>query len=212
MGNLNKQPLVYRSRIIDNIFVEDNVRILNCEILGVCYMGYQSYINSGTIRSYVEIGRYCSIGRNVSIGLGTHNINSLSTSSFFETSDQIKLASNDPKRRVKIGNDVWIGDNVLIDSGLNIGDGCIIGAGSVVTKDIEPYSIIVGVPGRLLRMRFDDVLIDELKRLKWWEYPPNVLKENQDIDINKFIFNLKNINDFSKFEINYTKIDKSKQN
>ncbi|GAH01455.1 unnamed protein product, partial [marine sediment metagenome] len=106
---------MYRDPVFHNctgkykIHGEKNVKISNCEILGDLFIGYNSYINSGFIRSYVEIGRYCSIGRNVSIALGVHDHSFLSTSPFFEKQNnnfKLPLAQENPKRRVIIGNDV----------------------------------------------------------------------------------------------------------
>ena len=68
-----------------------------------------------------------------------------------------------------IGNDVWIGQNAVILPGVHIGDGAIIGANSVVGSDVEPYTIVVGNPARVLRKRFDEELIDLMLRLKWWD-------------------------------------------
>ena len=68
-----------------------------------------------------------------------------------------------------IGNDVWIGQNVVILPGVHIGDGAIIGANSVVGSDVEPYTIVVGNPARLLRKRFDDELIDLMLKFRWWD-------------------------------------------
>jgi virginiamycin A acetyltransferase len=68
-----------------------------------------------------------------------------------------------------IGNDVWIGQNAVILPGVHIGDGAIIGANSVVGSDIDPYTIVVGNPARVLRKRFDDELIDLMLRFKWWD-------------------------------------------
>ena len=67
-----------------------------------------------------------------------------------------------------IGNDVWIGQNAVILPGVHIGDGAIVGANSVVGSDIDPYTIVVGNPARILRKRFDDELIDLILRFKWW--------------------------------------------
>ena len=68
-----------------------------------------------------------------------------------------------------IGNDVWIGQNAVILPGVNIGDGAIIGANSVVGSDVDPYTIVVGNPARVLRKRFDDELIEMMLRFKWWD-------------------------------------------
>lgn len=68
-----------------------------------------------------------------------------------------------------IGNDVWIGQHAVILPGIHIGDGAIIGADSVVGSDVEPYTIVVGNPARLLRKRFDDELIGLLLSFKWWD-------------------------------------------
>ena len=68
-----------------------------------------------------------------------------------------------------IGNDVWIGQNAVILPGVHIGDGAIIGANSVVGKNVEPYTIVVGNPAKVLRKRFDDELIGLLQSFKWWD-------------------------------------------
>ncbi len=70
-----------------------------------------------------------------------------------------------------IGNDVWIGQNATILPGVHIGDGAIIGANSVVASDVEPYSIVVGNPVKLIRYRFDEELTSLLLKFKWWDKP-----------------------------------------
>lgn len=161
------------------VFAEPCVRVLNTSLIGVSYFGFGSYINSGFIRSYVEIGRYCSIGRNVSVGLGNHNHQGLTTSPFFEQNNsgsKLPLAQENPKRRVLIGNDVWIGDSVLITSGVKIGDGAVVAAGSVVTKDVTPYMIVGGVPAKPIRERFNEDITNRLLKLRWWELKPEIIK------------------------------------
>ena len=60
---------------------------------------------------------------------------------------------------VEIGNDVWIGKSSIILSGITIGDGAVIAAGSIVTKDVEPYSVVAGIPAKLIKKRFNDNII-----------------------------------------------------
>ena len=87
--------------------------------------------------------------------------------------------------RVKIGNDVWIGEHVMIKRGVKIGDGVIIAAGSIVTKEVEPYSIVAGVPAKLIRKRFDDSTIERLMKLKWWNYDLSGFSKDIPFDIPK---------------------------
>lgn len=85
------------------------------------------------------------------------------------------------KKKTVIGSDVWIGTNVTILNGVKIGDGSVIGANTIVTKDVPPYSIVVGNPGKIVKFRFDEKQIEELLRLKWWELPKDILIKNFDL-------------------------------
>ena len=192
-----------------NIMSEDNTKITNLELFGALFIGAYSYINSGFCRSNVEIGRYTSIGRQVTLGLGVHDINCFSTSSCFSAyynSPQLSLASENPKRRVIIGNDVWIGDGVFIKSGVKIGDGAVIGANCVVTKDVPPYSVVAGVPGRIIRNRFSDDVINKMLSIKWWCYEHgDIIRwlESSNCHMSELIINASNFLK-NKQSINYT--------
>jgi hypothetical protein len=85
-----------------------------------------------------------------------------------------------PQAGVTIGHDVWIGMNCLIPKALTIGHGAIVGAGSVVTKDVEPYSIVAGNPARVIRYRFDPETIARFLALGWWEYDLESLRKELD--------------------------------
>ena len=76
-----------------------------------------------------------------------------------------------------VGSDVWIGYDAVILSGVRIGDGAIIGARAVVTKDVEPYAIVGGVPARPIRMRYDQETIRALESLRWWDLPAPQVKQ-----------------------------------
>ena len=90
-----------------------------------------------------------------------------------------------------IGNDVWIGSNVLLLPGISIGDGAIIAAGAVVTKDIEPYSIVGGVPAKEIRKRCSEEKIKKLIQLKWWNWEEKTIAKKIELfwDIDKFLSN-----------------------
>ncbi|WP_277454734.1 CatB-related O-acetyltransferase [Janibacter sp. DB-40] len=162
------------------VFAEPEARLFNAQLFGTVFFGFASYINSGHLRSYTEVGRYCSLGRDVTIGLGHHDSDVLSTSSWFSFPTdryQQRLAARDPVRRVIVGHDVWIGDGVKIMSGVRIGTGAIIGAGSIVTKDVPAYGVVAGSPARLLKQRFPSETIDRLLESRWWELDPTQLRQ-----------------------------------
>uniref|UniRef100_UPI003AB17DE5 DapH/DapD/GlmU-related protein n=3 Tax=Oscillospiraceae TaxID=216572 RepID=UPI003AB17DE5 len=81
------------------------------------------------------------------------------------------------EQRVVIGNDVWLGHNAVIMGGVTIGDGAVVGAGAVVTHDVAPYDVVAGVPARRLRRRFDGETAAALGRIRWWDWPHELLRE-----------------------------------
>lgn len=109
-------------------------------------------------------------------GLGSHPVDYLSTSpSFYGSAPPVShpagtASSYVENRPVSIGNDVWIGSGVTVLDGVTIGDGAILAAGSVVTKDVAPYSIVAGIPGHVIGVRFDDAVVRRLLALRWWNY------------------------------------------
>ncbi len=82
---------------------------------------------------------------------------------------------------ITIENDVWIGANAVILKGVKIGNGAIIGAGTIVRDDVPPYAICIGNPGRIVKYRFDDEIIDLLLKSKWWMLNKNELEEHEDL-------------------------------
>ena len=126
-------------------------------------------------RDKLIIGKYCQIAPGVEFVMNdaNHQMNAVSTFPFYtlEGWEMEQPASSDMpfKGDTVIGNDVWIGQNAVILPGVQIGDGAIVGANSVVGSNIDPYTIVVGNPARVLRKRFDDELIDLMLRFKWWD-------------------------------------------
>ena len=121
------------------------------------------------------IGKFCQIASGVEFMMNdaNHQMNAVSTFPFYTLEgwemDAPDAADMPFKGDTVIGNDVWIGQNAVILPGVHIGDGAIIGANSVVGSDVDPYTIVVGNPAKLLRKRFDTELIELLLRFKWWD-------------------------------------------
>ena len=151
-------------------------------------------------RDKLKIGKFCSIacGARFLFTSGNHSLKSLSTYTFpifFEEwgLDRADITSAwDNKGDIIVGNDVWIGFEAVIMQGVKIGDGAIIGSRAVVTKDVEPYTIVDGVPAKPIRKRFGDETIKALLDLRWWDFPAEKIKENlpaiQAGDINNLHF------------------------
>lgn len=142
-----------------------------------------------------NIGKYCSIGPNFLCGWGIHPLNGISTSPmFYSTIRQNGYSLTDEnkfveRKRITIGNDVFIGANVIVLDGVSIGDGAVIGAGAVVSKDIPPYAIAVGCPIQILHYRFERKVIQDLETIKWWDFDSSKIYmiEKYFFDVDSFI-------------------------
>lgn len=123
------------------------------------------------------IGRFCSIALGVEFCMGgnrNHNPNWITTypfASFQGNAWQGANSSFELKGDTVIGNDVWIGYKAHIMPGVTIGDGAIIATKAVVTKDVQPYTIVGGNPAAPIRKRFPDETIAALLRIQWWNWP-----------------------------------------
>lgn len=151
------------------------------------------------------IGKFCSIasGTKFIMGSANHRLGSVTTYPFnvfggsWQENTPDHMSQLPFKGDTVIGNDVWIGRESIIMPGVKIGDGAIIAAYSVVTKDVEPYSVIGGNPARFIKKRFNDELIELLLEFKWWDLPPEklvtVLPLLCDFDLEKVTKKIKEI-------------------
>lgn len=169
---VTKKDIVVPATIVKHSF--PNVDIMPGTILsGENLIGEYTYIGFNCIITQSTIGRYCSIANNVSIGIGEHKINKVSTNSIFYK-DPFKTLT---EKECITGNDVWIGSNVVIRRGVTIGDGAIIGANSFVNRDVKPFEIVAGSPVKHIRMRFSEKQIEAISKSNWWNEDMNSAKE-----------------------------------
>jgi virginiamycin A acetyltransferase len=132
------------------------------------------------------IGKFCQIASGVRFIMNgaNHAMGGISTYPFevFGKSWSNTLSNDLNKGDTVIGNDVWIGNSATIMPGVKIGHGAIIGTNTLVTKDVAPYTIVGGNPGKLIRNRFDQQTIDFLLELAWWDWPiERITKHVKDI-------------------------------
>ena len=158
------------------------------------YIGDANYA-TGSTRTHVLIGRYCSIAFRVKFILGLNHRHYEATTYPFEDfeigatrpDDDANHAYDVNHYQIIIGNDVWIGADVILLSGVHIGNGAVIGAGAVVTRDVPPYAIVVGSPARVVKYRFPQETIDKMQRIKWWNWERTTIqarwREMKDVEV-----------------------------
>ena len=155
----------------------------------------------------VEIGSFCSFGKNIGIYTSNHDINYASTQGYIyrkffndnHPGEKLEKASlSRSKGPVIIKNDVWIGDGAKIMSGVTIGNGACIGAGSVVTKNVNDYDVVAGVPAKKIKSRFTNPeIVSFLLKTEWWNWSDKQIRSNKAF----FETNFNEIDDLSQIKI-----------
>lgn len=183
-----KEAGISNTRFLKQCLFEQGVN-LSSQVIAKspsAFIGAYSYMNDGGyMRSGVFIGRFCSIGRRVSLGAGSHPMAGLSThpslvhgmgSPYSEAERAALRIRNKPQNPTIIGNDVWIGDGVVVAAGVRIGTGAVIGANAVVTRDVPAYAIVKGIPAEVNRHRFPPEIVARLLATEWWEQPLEIIR------------------------------------
>ena len=151
-------------------------------------LGDYSYIERHAQAIYAKIGKFSAIAATASINALEHPIERVSQHKITYRPNEYFLAKKIDSRfretrmahGVEIGNDVWIGYGAVIMAGVKIGDGAVIGAAAVVTKDVEPYAIVAGVPAKFLRWRFEPSISRRIIALSWWDWSHDRLADAID--------------------------------
>ncbi len=162
--------------IRENVFISAAVQSI----------GDGTYIgNNSSIFECDKIGKFCSISHGVKIGLSNHPLDHISTNALFYNASlkwvNQSTFNEQETKRCTIGNDVLISANATVLNGVKIGDGAVIGAGAFVNQDVPPYSIVAGMPAKVIRYRFDDEIVSKMLQLSWWDQDIALLKEKQSL-------------------------------
>ncbi|EGR2743399.1 acetyltransferase [Vibrio parahaemolyticus] len=181
-AQLSHQPQIASCSSIHNTTLGRWTEIAErCKLNNVS-VGDYSYIQNDCDLMFTDVGKFTSIASSVRVNPSNHpwwrptlhhftyrpGKYGLGESSLSLDNEVFEWRAED---NVSIGHDVWIGHGAIILPGVTIGNGSIVGAGSVVTKDVAPYTIVVGNPARPLRSRFDDPTIAQrLEALAWWDW------------------------------------------
>lgn len=179
----------------DEPFVHDGCDITNCTFGAYVEIGAGSRLAHSEIGDYsycdryadianASVGKFANIASFSRIGATDHPLHTASCHHFlYRSQDYWDDAEADPaffehrrSRRAHIGNDTWIGHGAMIKPEVSLGDGAVIAAGAIVTKDVEPYTIVAGNPAKFLRLRQPQAIADRMMALAWWDWSHDALR------------------------------------
>ena len=203
MSQAQQQPKIAETRIEQDVSLRETTLGSCCEILrgtAIEYaeLGDYSYIGQSCTVADATIGKFCAIAANVRIGAPNHPIHRPSLHRFTYCPEYYDAGAERDQGffldrrsdRVRIGHDVWIGHAVTVLPGISVGNGAVLAAGAVVTRDVESYTVVGGVPARRIRHRFPPSIAERLDRIAWWHWPFELIMQRladfQSTDIEAF--------------------------
>lgn len=192
----NDQIEKYRTKKLgDDPYFHDHVTVRDSHIGSWTELGHNTHIMESTFGDYsytagdvdilyADVGKYCSIASHVRINPPNHPMWRVTQHHMTYRRKQYGMGEDETEvfewrrsQRVTIGHDVWIGHGAIIMPGVSVGHGAVVGSGAVVTKNVEPYTIVVGVAAKPVKKRFDDHIIEKLLELNWWDWDRETLEE-----------------------------------
>jgi len=176
--------------------LHDDVRLVRSQLGAWTEVGEHSYLENTTFGDYsysgpygyfqnTVVGKFANIAAQVRIGPTMHPMDRPTLHHFTYRRKMFGMDEVDDEaffawraaQIATVGHDTWIGHGVVVMPGVVVGHGAVVGSGAVVTKDVEPYTVVVGVPAREVKRRFPVDIAERLMALGWWDWPHEVLKE-----------------------------------
>jgi phosphonate metabolism protein (transferase hexapeptide repeat family) len=178
MTKLSIEPLVDPTARVSDCTLGRYTEIAEGCRISETDLGDYSYIERGGQVWCATIGKFANIAAGVRINATNHPMDRASLHHFTYRAgdywpgeqDESEFFAARRAKRVSIGHDVWIGHGATLLPGVTVGNGAVIGAGAVVNRDVAAYTIVGGVPARLIRNRFEGTIGARMDSLAWWNW------------------------------------------
>jgi hypothetical protein len=189
MKRLSREPLLLEGASLDNSSTGEYVEIGEYSVIENSYLGDFSYCGRLCMMQNARIAKFANIAASVRLGPTMHPFDRPTLHHFTyrpamfgfrEEERESDFFRERESRLCHVGNDTWIGHGAIVMPGVTIGDGAVVGSASVVTRDVPPFAIAVGVPARVARQRFGDELAADLAQIAWWDWDYGTIKERFD--------------------------------
>lgn len=182
---ISAEPLIHETSYLINSYVGCWTSIGPTNKIVESEIGDYTYTMDDVTINYAKIGKFTSIASHVCINpvnhpmdrVTQHHITYRRLSYGFAETDDDQIFNWRRTNRVTIGHDVWIGHGAIIMKGVSVGTGAVIGSGAVVTKNVDPYMIVVGMPAKPIKIRFSKEIVGKLLQIAWWDWPRELLEE-----------------------------------